>query len=167
MESETYPQKKRMHNGHAVRQLRVDKRLSQEEFGKLIGMTQPSVCRYEEKEKIEEDILARMAKALKVSVDFIKEMEEDKSLTFYIENNTFTNSNTDNSTAVANPVESNIHITSPDKSLYTVLEQMQKLYDSGMELYKNSLEAYQHVLKRTEEKIVTLENKISELENKK
>lgn len=160
MESETYPQKKRTHNGHAVRQLRVDKRLSQEEFGKLTGMTQPSVCRYEEKEKIEEHILERMAKALEVSVDFIKEMEEDKSLSYYIENNTFT----DNNVGMAN--NSTINNQS-SQTLYTALEQMQKLYDSGMELYKNSLEAYQQVLKRTEEKIATFENKISELENKK
>ena len=65
----------------------------------MIGMSQETLSRYEEKEKIDDEMLGRMSKELGVSVEFIKEMEDDKPLTFYIENNTVTNENNTNNGA--------------------------------------------------------------------
>ncbi|WP_106832268.1 helix-turn-helix domain-containing protein [Parabacteroides pacaensis] len=167
MESEEIVKDKncRHHHGHAVKRLRQDKRMSQADLGKEIGMVQSRVCYYESLEKISDDILERFAKVLNVSVDFIKEMEEDKPLMYYIENNTVTNENntTESGSSLGNINGNSTLNNHIDKSLYTALEQMQKLYESSMQLYNNSMQLYNEHLKSTEEKISTLEKEISRL----
>lgn len=146
---------KRTHHGHAIRKLRLDKKLSQGELGNMVGYGQQRISYYEEKEKIDDELLQRFAKALDVSTDLIKELEDDKPLAYYIQNNTISD-NKDNST---NSVGIGATITTTnqtDKALYASLEQMQKLYENSIQLYKQLLES-------TQEKIANLENELSQL----
>lgn len=142
------------HHGHAIKRIRRDKGLSQKNLAQLINMAQQTVGRYEEQEKIDDEILERFANGLDVSVDLIKELEDNKPLTYYIENNTF--SNKDNSIGI-NVGESTTINHPAEKAFYTSLEQMQKLYD-------NSIQLYNQLLTSTQEKIAILEKKISEAE---
>lgn len=108
-------------------------------------MSQETLSRYEEKDKIDDEILARMAKVLGVPVEFIKEMEDDKPLAFYIENNTITNEN--NTTAAGGEI-GNISSKNEcpstynhyvDKEFYTtLLDRMQSLYEKSMLLYQEN-----------------------------
>ncbi|WP_106829589.1 helix-turn-helix domain-containing protein [Parabacteroides pacaensis] len=150
------------HHGHAIKRLRRDKKLSQKQLGDLISMCQQNVSHYEEEEKISDELLARFAKGLDVSVDLIKELEDEKPLAYYIENNTF--SNKDNSIASGNIGEIGSVTTTnqSDKALYTALEEMQKLYGKGMQLYENSIRLYDRLLQSTEEKIADLASKLSQ-----
>lgn len=97
-----------------------------------------------------------------VSVAFIKEMEEDKPLSFYSENNTVTNENnttaaggkTGNLTGNEEGYTVNNYV---DKDFYTsLLDRMQALYD-------NSIQLYQENNKFLHGKIAALEEEISQL----
>lgn len=143
------------HLGHAVRRLRVDKRLSQAQLGNLIGMSQEAVSRYENKVRIEDEVLKQFAKGLDVSVDLIKELEEDKPLVFYIENNTFSGNDT---TIAAEYKPGEITNNYIDKAFYDSLLQMQKLYE-------NSIRLYDQLLQSTQEKIASLEKQIAQQKN--
>lgn len=86
-----------------------------------IGMAQQTVCRYEEQPVLEDEILQIFAKGLSVSVDFIKELEEEKSLSYYIEGNPISE-NKQSEIIVSNDGTIN---NQADKALYALLEQMQ------------------------------------------
>lgn len=154
--------KRKIHYGHAVKRLRTDRMLSQKEFGEKIGMSQQALCRYEDQEKIEDSVLERFAKGLGVSVEFIKELEEDKPLTFYIENNTISENTVDNTAssiiAVNNVNEDVTNNYQTDKALQVALEQLQKLYETNMQLYNQ-------YFKSSQEKFDRLEKELSELKN--
>lgn len=146
-----------IHHGHAIRRIRLDEGLTQKELGELVCLVQQAVSTYEEQENIDDEMLGRFAKALKVPVELIKNLEDNKSLVEYIQNNnTFTNA--ENGTSViASPFEGGVNTSyQADKNLFTALEQMQKLYS-------NSIELYDKLLKSTEEKISMLEKEISQL----
>ncbi|MGV8134976.1 MAG: helix-turn-helix domain-containing protein [Mangrovibacterium sp.] len=53
-----------------------------------VGMSQAMISRYKQRKVIEDDVIEKITKVLKVSPEFIKEMEEDP-VTVIIENNTF------------------------------------------------------------------------------
>lgn len=156
--------KRKIHYGHAVKRLRTDRMLSQKEFGEKIGMSQQALCRYEDQEKIEDPVLERLAKGLGVSVEFIKELEEDKPLIEYIQNNTITDNtieNTNGTTLASNNNEGNTYNYTDDKeALHVVLGQLQKLYETNMQLYNQ-------YFKSSQEKFDKLEKELSELKNKR
>lgn len=136
------------HYGHAVRRLRQDRRLSQKELGRKIGMTQPTVCRYEEQPFFEEEILQLFAKGLEVSVDLIKEMEEDKSLTYYIENNVIS-ANEKSEIIMSN---NGVIIHQSESIVLEIIERMQQCNIQHWSLVK--------------EKIAFLEKELSRLRDK-
>lgn len=154
--------KKRTHHGHAVKRLRMDRMLSQKDLGNIIGMSQQALCRYEEQEKIDDLTLERLAKGLEVSVELIKELEDDKPLAYYIENNTISDNTIDNTDSFAtlatnNSNEGNTYNYTHDKeTLHIALEQLQKLYESNMQMYNQ-------YFKISEEKFDKLEKEIAEL----
>ncbi len=53
-----------------------------------VFLSQQTISRYESTRIIEDCILERFAKALEISVDMIKTLEEDNNINLYIENNT-------------------------------------------------------------------------------
>lgn len=131
----------------------------------MIGMSQETLSRYEEKEKIDDEMLGRISKELGVSVEFIKEMEDDKPLTFYIENNTVTNEN--NTTAAGGKTgnitgneEGHTVNTYVDKDFYTtLLDRMQAIFDQNRQLFGENNKLLQ-------EKIAALEKEIAELKKR-
>jgi Predicted transcriptional regulator len=81
---------KNTHHGHAVRRIRNSMGIKQEALATDMGITQSLVSFYEQKKEIESDMIEKFARALNVSSELIKELEEDP-LTIIIENNTFEN----------------------------------------------------------------------------
>ena len=145
------------HHGHAICRLRRAQGLSQKQLGELVHLVQQRISYYEEKKEIDPEMLDRFAKALKVPVELIKNMEEDSQLSFYIENNTQENENSPGNKNVTVNESDNSTNNYTDKALYTALEQMQKLYEKGMELYANSLQSNNNLLKTLQERIDLLE----------
>ena len=81
---------KNTHHGHAVRRIRNSMGIKQEALAADMGITQSLVSFYEQKKEMESEMIEKFAKALNISPELIKELEEDP-LTIIIENNTFEN----------------------------------------------------------------------------
>lgn len=105
---------KNTHHGHAVKRFRRTLGIKQEALAADMGISQALISFYEQKKEIEDDMLVKFAKALKVDPQLLKELEEDP-VTIIVENNTFENNEKvsnignynveDNSVNHFNPVE--------------------------------------------------------------
>ena len=141
--------KRNTHHGHAVRRLRQDRLLSQKELGDKVAMVQQTVSHYEDEERISDPILERFAKALEVSVDFIKELEDEKPMSVYVENNEVTN--TDSASVVGNNNGTNSLTHPADKELVeTVLTDLKSVY-------KDNIKHFQECMELTRQQIAKLE----------
>lgn len=141
------------HHGHAIKRLRRDNQLTQKELGELIGLTQQTVGRCENEKELDEDMLERFAKGLKVSPDFIKELDDEKPLSAYIENNTFTNSS------------SNISIGVGTYNSQENVAVMNLILNKLDESYKTTINACNEMILYLKNEIVELKGKISQQEN--
>lgn len=155
------------HHGRAIKRLRLDKGMSQNDLASLVGMSRQALSRYEAQEVVNDDILKQVAKGLNVSVDLIKELEEDKSLAFYVENNTFSGFS-GNSTAT-------MHDASTDRSIGTdksityqtdetqkaLLEEIRKNSEETRLQYENIIAGYKEMVESYKEEIRELRGMIS------
>ncbi|WP_106829566.1 helix-turn-helix domain-containing protein [Parabacteroides pacaensis] len=159
LEKDTIVSPKNVHHGHNIQRIRRVKGLTQKQLGDLVHMCQQQVSYYEKEEVIEDIIIKKFAESLGVSEDFIKEMEEETPLTVYIENNTISDisDNKGNVVGIVGGENTNNTTNQNDQALYTALEQMQKLYEKGMELYESSLQSNNNLLKALQERIDILE----------
>ena len=132
------------HQGHAIKRLRRDKGLSQKELASVIGMSAQTLSSYEAQDIIKDDILERVAKGLNVSIDLIKELEEDKTLAFYIENNTVTNENSSN--FMGNNTVGTIENPKEDKSWEIAFNKLEKAYQNSQKQYESTIEAYKEMV---------------------
>lgn len=153
------------HQGHAVKRLRRDRQMSQKQLGDLIGMTQQAIYRYEKEKVLDEDILERIAKGLGVSVELIKELEEDSPLAFYIENNKITNTNYPNSSSITSGSIGTMENPN-DNSLKMVLDKLEHAYNLDRKQYETSLNAYKEMVELLKRDNEELKQKI-QAENKK
>lgn len=140
------------HHGHAIKHLRIDKGLSQKELASLVHMSQQTLSRFEEKRVIEDEILNRFAKGLDVSVDLIKELEDERPLAYYIENNTFSGGS---SAAINMNNNDTMNTNHRDETVQTLIEQLQKTSEENKQLYEKLLQSAQ-------EKINALEQQLSQ-----
>lgn len=89
MEAEAQKQTKcQSHHGKAIKRLRRDRGWSRVTLADKIGVSEATLARLEAKEAVEDEVLEKVAKELGVSKEFIKELEEDKPLAIYIQENT-------------------------------------------------------------------------------
>lgn len=148
MEAEAPKQTKcQHHHGKAIKQLRLDRGWSRRIFADKIGVSEASLIRMEAKEELPDEVLEKMAKELGVTIDLIKELEEDKPLAFYIQENTFDNSSdmnvgtsnfgssVDNRTngAVEEMAKVCEHIRHEYETLFATQKEMMEFYKKEME----------------------------------
>ena len=121
MNSETtQPKPKEVHHGKNAKCLREIMDMKQGILAEELGLSQQSVSRIENQEVLDDDLLDKIAKALKVPVEAIKNF--DKEAFINVINNTF-NSN-DNSTM--NAINHNCNLHSLDK-ITELYERMLKV----------------------------------------
>jgi len=130
----------RVHHGHNIRRLRKEKRISQEKMAEKVCLSQQTVSRYETTKTIDDEMLARFAKALDVPVETIKTMEDESEVNFYIENNTF-------------QAGSHISPFSGDVDHDNVYNPIEKIID----MCNEKSELYERMLTLEKEKITMLE----------
>lgn len=148
MEAEAPKQTKcQHHHGKAIKQLRLDRGWSRRIFADKIGVSEASLIRMEAKEELPDEVLERAAKELGVTIDLIKELEEDKPLAFYIQENKFDNnsdmnvgtsnfgSSVDNRTngAVEEMAKVCEHIRHEYETLFATQKEMMEFYKKEME----------------------------------
>ena len=89
METNTTAPSPKVHHGRNIKRLREMLGVKQELIANELNMTQQAISKLEQKEQIEEEVLAKVAKVLDVPVDAIKNLN-DETTTSYI--NTFNDS---------------------------------------------------------------------------
>jgi len=132
----------KVHIGRKVARLRELRGIKQETLAEQLGISQQAVSRLEQSESIEDTTLARIAKALDVTAEAIKNFSEE-SVIYNIQNNydtTSSNSNTGNSYSgcTFNPLEEYVNEVRANKKLY---EALLKEKEEKIELLKKLLES--------------------------
>lgn len=99
---------KKSNHGANVRRWREWRNVKQDLLAEQIGVSQATLSGYEKKDKIEPDVLEKIAKALNIPVEAITEMEE--SATINIVANTFDNQSIFNWCPTFNPIDKIIEL---------------------------------------------------------
>lgn len=147
MEAEAPKQTKcQHHHGKAIKQLRLDRGWSRRIFADKVGVSEASLIRMEAKEELPDEVLEKMAKELGVTIDLIKELEEDKPLAFYIQENEFHDNSVNNAAfnlqnSVDNRTDSAVeemakvceHIRHEYETLFATQKEMMEFYKKEME----------------------------------
>ena len=76
------------HHGHAIKRIRQSMGLKQEVLAGMIGANQPRVSNHEQKKVLDDELIYKYAKALNVSPDMIRELD-DNMVNFSYEKNYF------------------------------------------------------------------------------
>lgn len=121
---------KKSNHGANVRRWREWRNINQDVLAEKIGVSQATLSSYEKKDKLEQEILEKIAKALDIPVEAITEMEEGTSINIVA--NTFDNhSSAVNWCPTFNPLDKIVELYDEKNALY---ERMLKEKDSVIEL---------------------------------
>lgn len=82
MEADTLYEKPKAHHGRNMRCIREIMGVKQETIAVALDISQPAVFRMEQKEVIDDEMLAKVAEVLKVSVEAIKNYQEEAMISF-------------------------------------------------------------------------------------
>jgi transcriptional regulator with XRE-family HTH domain len=136
---------KRIHHGRNLKGIRNALDISQDQLAEKLGEAwdQQRISDLENKEKIEDDLLDKVAKALKVPVDTIKNFSQEALITF-IQNN----HNEASGSMVSGDVNHNQCTFNPLDKFVEAVEKNEKLY--------------QELLKTEREKIALLERLLND-----
>lgn len=136
------------HHGHAMKRIRKALGMKQEVMAEKLGVGQASVSRLEQQREIDSETLEKIAKALDISVNVLREMQEDP-VTIIIENNTFEdgsigniqpNSENENVGNINNPIEEILKLTQEKQELYERLLALEKERSQMLEKMLNEQE---------------------------
>lgn len=137
----------KVHHGHNIRRVRMEKNIKQELLSEKVNMSQPTVSRYEGMKIIDEEILQRFAKALNVPVDYLETLEEDAPMVVF-ENNTINNK--DNAGA-----NTHVGFTEAENNTTANFNPIEKIS-----------ELYERLLKEKDDKIASFEKRLNEMEKR-
>ena len=126
---------KNTHHGHAVKRIRHTLGIKQDALAADVGISQTMISRYEQKKVIEDDMIEKFAKALNISPEFIKEMEEDP-VTIIIEN-----SNIENNTGAAG------YYIAGDNINNNPIEKIAELFEKLLQAEQKKIELLEKLLK--------------------
>jgi transcriptional regulator with XRE-family HTH domain len=131
------PELKTVQLGKKIKRIRELKGIKQEALASKLGISQQTISLLEQSDKIDEERLAQVAKALDVSVEAIKNFNEDAAINNF-NYNTFNdssslNSGNENNLCTFNPIEKLIDVMEENKQLY---ERLLKEKDGVIEMYK-------------------------------
>ena len=124
--------------GRKIRHMRELLNFTQEDVAEKLGVTQQTVSNIESNETVDHDQLIKMAKAMGVSADAIKHLEEDAAVYNIINNGDHSVNGLSNYNCTFNPLD----------KLMEVIEENKKLYEA--------------LLKEKEEKVAMLERFLEE-----
>lgn len=131
----------KLHIGRKVARLRELRGIKQETLAEQLGISQQAVSKLEQSESIEDTTLSRVAKALQVTPDAIKNFNEDAVINQF----TFNDQSIQHYQCTFNPldeyrneVKENKRLSEENKKLY---ESLLKEKDEKIALLKKMLEA--------------------------
>lgn len=124
---------KKRNDGYSTKRLREILGIKQEDLADKLGLSQQAVSKLEQKEIIEDDVLEKIAIALKIPVESIKGFSEEA--TFNIVANTFNDTFNENSAFISyyptfNPIDKVIELyermLQTEKEKVALLEEILK-----------------------------------------
>jgi len=136
----------RIHHGHNIRRLRIEKKISQGVLADKVSLSQQTISRYESSRVIDDEMLDRFAKALEVPVDLIKTIEEDSEVNFFIENNTF------HANCHISPFSRDTNVNNLVKEIIDLCNEKTALYERILASEKEKVRMLEKILKK--EKII-------------
>ncbi len=134
---------KTAHHGKNVKRIRDILGIKQDALAAEVGLSQQAISQLEQKEVLEADLLEKVAKALKVSPEAIKNFSEEAAVNYF---NTFNDNSINNGVVYA--FSSTIN---PMEKWVEALEENRKLIEQNTKLYERLLQSEQ-------EKIILLRN---------
>lgn len=114
---------KTIHEGRNVKRIREILGIKQDALAAELGLSQQAVSALEQKEKIDDKILADVAKVLKVPSEAIRNLTDDAATNFF---NTFNDNSGFNYQCNINPLEKYIDAMEENKKLYERLLQTER-----------------------------------------
>lgn len=144
----------KIHEGRNVKRFREILGVKQEALAIELGeeWNQKRISLLESKEKIEEELLEEIAKALKVPVAAIKNFDEEKTM-MYIQNN-YEGANTSNDRMLlSNSGEANFDCT------FNPLDKLMETVDDLKTLYAENKSLYERLLQSEKDKVELLKSK--------
>ncbi|WET50267.1 helix-turn-helix transcriptional regulator [Chryseobacterium indologenes] len=129
-------QNKKIHQGRNIKRFREMLGIKQEALAFELGddWNQKKISLLEQKETVESDILAQVAKILKVPAEAIENFDEEQAV------NVISNTFTSNDTSTLNAV--NIHPT------FNPIDKMVELYERMLEQQKEMIEKLEKLIKK-------------------
>lgn len=118
-----------LHIGRKISRIRELKGMKQEALAQELGVSQQTVSNIENNQQIEDEVLAKIAKALGVTPEAVKNFSEEAVMNFF---NTFNDSSinqgplTNYGTINFNPLDKLIEVFEENKRLYERLLQAEK-----------------------------------------
>jgi transcriptional regulator with XRE-family HTH domain len=131
-----------LHIGRKIARIRELKGIKQEALAIDLNVSQQTVSNIEKSEKIEDEVLERIAEALGVTVEGIKKFSEEAVINYF---NTFNDNSANNGAFYAqtfnfNPIEKWLEVIDENKRLYSdkveLLERLLKAEKEKNELLK-------------------------------
>jgi transcriptional regulator with XRE-family HTH domain len=119
------------HMGRKIEKIRTLKGIKQEVLAKQLGMTQSALSKIERSEEVEDDKLEKIAAALEMTVDALKNFNEEaviNNIQHNYEGSVGINHNND--TININPLEKYVEMVEEYKKL---VEENKKLYERLLE----------------------------------
>lgn len=120
---------KKTNHGANVRRWREWRNINQDVLAEQIGVSQATLSSYEKKEKLEQEILDKIAKALEIPVEAITELEQGTAIN--IISSTFHDNSAINNYPTFNPIDKVVELYDEKIALY---ERMLKEKDEAISL---------------------------------
>lgn len=125
------------HIGRKISKIRELRGMKQEALAIAMGVSQQTISHIENSEEVEEKTLQRIAEALEVSVEGIKNFSEEA--VFNIINNTYHNTSSDSSTLIASSVNY--------QPTFNTIEKIVELYERLLQAERDKV-AYLEQLRK-------------------
>ena len=126
------------HIGRKIARIRELKGLKQEALALALGTNQQKISMIENSEEVDEALLVKIAAALEVSVEGIKNFSDEA--VFNIINNTYHNNSSDTSTLIASSVNY--------QPTFNTVEKIVELYERLVQAEKDKVEYLEKLLKK-------------------
>ena len=118
------------HLGRNISRLRELRGMKQEALAMAIGVSQQTISMIENSEKVDEDKLADIAKALEVSVEALKHFSEEGVINyisnFYDQSSNSGSASSTNHNCTFNPLDKLMEVVEENKKLYERLLESEK-----------------------------------------
>ena len=130
------------HIGRKISRIRELRGMKQEALAAELGISQQSISQLEKSESIEDEKLEKVAKALGVTKDVIRNFSEERAINYF--NNFY-----DNSASQGNSFNQGIYPTfNPLDKLVEAYEENKKLYERLVLAEKEKVNYLEELLKR-------------------